>query len=172
MDSEQRRPAILDTITESRKVLTGTDLAKLFNVTRQVIVQDIAILRAAGHEIIATPQGYMMPRFPKPDYRRIFAVKHTAGQIWDELSEIIKLGGKVLDVIIEHPLYGEFKGQLMITSIGDLKRFLARMAKAGAEPLSALTEGVHLHTVEANSIETLNQIEAMLHDKGFLLDGE
>lgn len=172
MDSESRRQAILKTITESNRVMSGSKLSKLFNVTRQVIVQDIAILRAAGYDIIATPQGYMIPRFRKSEYSRIFAVKHSAEQIWDELSGIINLGGRVLDVIIEHPLYGEFKGQLMITSIDELKRYLARMAKASAEPLSALTEGVHLHTVEADNIDVLNQIETMLVEKGLLLNGE
>lgn len=170
MDAESRRENILHTIRSSTEPLTGAQLARKFDVSRQVIVQDIAILRAAGNEIIATPQGYIMPSLPRlKAYRRVMAIKHSSSDMEDELMTIVDLGGKVLDVIIEHPFYGEFKGLLMIKSPSDVRSFIAKMKEAEAEPLSALTEGVHLHTIEADSPEILDKIEKALKDKGYLL---
>lgn len=170
MDSVDRREAILSDIVNSNKPLTGGMLAGKYNVTRQVIVQDIAILRAAGHEIIATPQGYIIPKYnDSKTVSRIIASKHDVEGIEDELITIVEHGGSVLNVIIYHPLYGEFKGQLMISSIQDVHNFIRRMNKEGAEPLSSLTEGVHLHQIEANNIEILDKIEEALDKKGYLL---
>ena len=97
---------------------------------------------------------------------RVFAVKHSPEDIRDELNAIVDCGGKVLDVIIEHPVYGEFKASLMMSSRRDVEIYLAAMEKEGAEPLSKLTEGVHLHTVEADSIEILDNIEKVLEQRG------
>lgn len=171
MTSEERREKIVTAIERSNSPLTGAYLAKLHHVSRQIIVQDIAILRAAGHDIIATPQGYMMPRASQPQQiTRVFAVKHGSDVIKDELDTIVDYGGKVLDVIIEHPVYGEFKASLMLSTRSDVAAYVATMQKEEAEPLSALTEGVHLHTVQADSIAILNQIEKVLIQKGYLLN--
>lgn len=171
MTSEERRESIVNAIERSSVPLTGAQLAKAHKVSRQVIVQDIAILRAAGHDIIATPQGYMMMSVVQPQgISRVMAVKHSYNKIGDELTTIVDLGGRILDVIIEHPVYGEYKGRLMITSQRDVKAYLEAMKKEDAEPLSALTEGVHLHTIEADSIQVLDRIERVLREKGYLLD--
>jgi len=173
MESIDRRESILSDIINSKKPLTGGFLAGKYNVTRQVIVQDIAILRAAGKEIIATPQGYILPRYHETKtFNRIIASKHDVAGMEDELTTIVSHGGSVLNVIIYHPLYGEFKGQLMISSIQDVHSFISRMNKEGAEPLSSLTEGVHLHTIEADSIEILDEIENALEKKGYLLSND
>ena len=171
MTSEERRDSILASLKKSNSPLTGASLAKLYNVSRQIIVQDVAILRAAGHDIIATPQGYLIPRTSQTQkVTRVFAVKHGPEDIKDELNTIVDYGGKILDVIIEHPVYGEFKARLMMSSRRDVSAYLATMEKEEAEPLSKLTEGVHLHTVEADSIAVLNQIEKVLDEKGYLLN--
>ncbi|HZK34289.1 MAG TPA: transcription repressor NadR [Bacillota bacterium] len=167
--SEQRRDNILVTMNKSKAPITGSKLAKKFNVSRQVVVQDIAILRAAGFDIIATPRGYMMPGASQPRPSCVMAVKHNHAQIGDELMSIVDLGGKVLDVIIEHPIYGEYKGSLQLSSPSDVRAYMKVMDKNDAEPLSALTEGIHLHTVEADTIEILDAIEKVLMDKGYLL---
>lgn len=170
MTSEQRRNNIITAIKRSSMPLTGAYLARLYNVSRQIIVQDVAILRAAGYDIIATPQGYIMPRGSQPQrISRVMAVKHGHNEIEDELNTIVDLGGRVLDVIIEHPVYGEFKGRLMMSSRSDIRAYLEIMKKEEAEPLSALTEGVHLHTIEADSIQVLDRIEKALLEKGYLL---
>ena len=59
MGSIERREEIMKMLVESSRAIKGTELASLFNVTRQIIVKDIAILRAAGNNIIATPDGYI-----------------------------------------------------------------------------------------------------------------
>jgi len=170
MTSDERRDKIIASLKQSNSPLTGASLAKQYKVSRQIIVQDIAILRAAGHDIIATPQGYLIPRTNQTrSITRVFAVKHNPEDIKDELNTIVDYGGKVLDVIIEHPVYGEFKASLMMSSRRDVAAYLATMEKEEAEPLSKLTEGVHLHTVEAESIAILNQIEKILEVKGYLL---
>ncbi|HHU77729.1 MAG: transcription repressor NadR [Caldicoprobacterales bacterium] len=171
MTSEQRREKIAALIERSSSPLTGAYLAKLYNVSRQIIVQDIAILRAAGLDIIATPQGYIMPRTGQQHgLTRVIAVKHGQEEIGDELYLIVDLGGKILDVMVEHPVYGEFKARLMLATRNEVSSYLAAMRKEEAEPLSALTEGVHLHTIEADSIDVLNRIEEALKQKGYLLD--
>jgi hypothetical protein len=171
MTSEQRRESILAAVRKSSKPLTGAYLARLYNVSRQIIVQDIAILRAAGYDIIATPQGYLIPRVGQSQrITRVIAVKHSRDQIEDELTTIVDLGGRILDVIIEHPVYGEFKGRLMTSSRSDVRAYLETMEKEEAKPLSALTEGVHLHTIEADSVSVLDQIEKALQEKGYLLN--
>jgi len=170
LTSEQRRERIITSIEGSKTPLTGTYLAKLYQVSRQIIVQDIAILRAAGYEIIATPQGYMKMRYNQMQrITRVVAVKHSNSDIEDELMAIVDLGGRILDVIIEHPVYGEFKGRLMVSSISNIRSFLTAMEKEDAEPLSALTEGVHLHTIEADSVDILDKIEEVLQIRGYLL---
>ena len=99
----------------------------------------------------------------------MIAVKHGQNDIAEELNTIVDYGGKILDVIIEHPVYGEFKTRLMLSTRNDVKAYLDAMKKEEAEPLSALTEGVHLHTIEADSITILNEIEKILVQKGYLL---
>ncbi len=171
MDSDKRRASILMVIQKNVEPVTGADLAKRFQVSRQAIVQDIALLRAAGHEIFATPQGYILPQsLHSRQHQRIFAMKHTPQEIYDELMSIVDLGGKIINVIVEHPIYGEFKGQLMLASPSDVRDYLDRMSQEGAEPLSSLTEGVHLHTIEADKVETIDRIEQVLREKGYLLE--
>lgn len=151
--------------------MTGTDLASRFSVSRQVIVQDIAILRAAGEEILATPQGYLVPgQHKSASVQGVFACRHTREQIEDEIGLIVDLGGKVLDVIVEHPVYGEMRGNLMIASRRDLGIFLEKLARTEARPLSALTDGVHLHTVEAMEKSVLDEIHQALKKAGFLIE--
>ena len=171
MSSEERRQAILEYITKSQQPVKGSKLAQLFGVSRQVIVQDIALLRASGQEIIATPQGYMVPRISsKRGSRRVIACKHTYEDMKDELMTIVNFGGTVIDVRVEHEVYGEFKADLMISSPYDVINFVKEMEKKGVKPLSYLSEGVHLHTVEAQDPSILDKIESALKEKGYLLE--
>ena len=171
MTSEERRDNIITDLKQSTSPLTGAYLAKQYRVSRQIIVQDVAILRAAGHDIIATPQGYLLLRLNQTQgMTRAVAVKHGQKDIEDELNTIVDYGGKILDVIIEHPVYGEFRTRLMLSTRDDVSAYLDAMKKVDAEPLSSLTEGVHLHTIEADSITILNEIEKILRQKGYLLN--
>ena len=173
MGSNKRREEILKVIQRSSKPLKGSYLAELFGVSRQVIVQDIAILRAGGAEIIATPNGYITPpNLDSRKYRRIIACKHSREDTEDELMTIVDLGGTVIDVIVEHEIYGEFKGELMIASPADVRNFVRKVEKQGAKLLSSLKEGVHLHTIETPTPDRLDMIEEALDEKGYILKGD
>ncbi len=171
MDSETRRIALLNLLKQWPDSVTGTELASKFGVSRQAIVQDIAILRAAGEQVLATPQGYLIPSLPQgASYRTVMTCRHTRHQIEEEIRIVVDLGGKVLDVIVEHPVYGELRGSLMIASRRDLSVFLRRLNGAEANPLSALTGGVHLHTIEAPDSSVMNEIAKGLDEAGFLVN--
>lgn len=169
MHTDERRALLLQVLTVAKDPVTGQSLADQFSVSRQVIVQDIAVLRAAGHAITATPQGYLKAvTSAKQRPRKQIAVRHANNpeDIERELNTIVDLGGKVLDTIVEHPLYGELRGLLMISSRHDVRVFLQRLAQAQAEPLLILTDGVHLHTVEADDPLAFDRIETALFDLG------
>ena len=170
MEANERRDKITGLLRQTRQPITGAALAKTFGVSRQVIVGDIAILRAAGIEIYATPQGYVvLPAAPSAVRARL-ACRHDRGRIAEELAVIIDNGGKVLDVSVEHPLYGEIKANLMLASRRDLTEYLQKAAESEAAPLSLVTGGVHLHTVEVSSEDVLHKIKAELKALGILLD--
>lgn len=170
MTAKERREKILEILKEAKEPVSGSELAKIFGVTRQIIVQDIAILRAKGSRIISTPQGYIVDLVREGTKKRVFAVKHGYERTEEELNLIVDNGGKVLDVIVEHPYYGELKGLLMLSSRYDVAKFMEVIKKEKAALLSSLTGGVHLHTVEAESDEALDRIEKALRDKGFLIE--
>lgn len=169
-ESEQRRARLWELLQQRRSPVTGGELASLLQVSRQIIVQDVALLRAQGKSIIATPRGYLAVTDDKSVRpRRTVAVKHSGdlAVIERELNAIVDEGGQVIDVIVEHPVYGELRGVLMLQSRRDVQEFLNKMRATGAEPLSSLTDGVHLHTIEAESIDVLDRIEQVLDQLGF-----
>ncbi|WP_425060378.1 putative transcription repressor NiaR [Sporomusa carbonis] len=171
MEAKERRDQIVGMLKRTRQPVTGAMLAKEFGVSRQVIVGDIAILRAAGIDIYATPQGYViLTATPATTVKAKFACRHDREGMEEELAAIIDNGGRVLDVSVEHPVYGEIKANLMLASRRDLAEFLHKSAESGAAPLSLVTGGVHIHTVEAPSSEVLHKIASELKALGILLD--
>ena len=170
MEAELRREHLVSLMQNSKKPITGSSLAKHFGVSRQIIVQDIAILRAAGEQVLATPQGYLIPScFPAFAARTVIACCHSREQIEQEIGIIIDLGGKVIDVVVEHPVYGDLRGNLMIASRRDLNLFIKKLQTTRANPLSALTGGVHLHTIDAPCQSSLAEIMESLKEAGFLV---
>ncbi len=165
----KRRRRILKMLDQRDEPLTGTELAGELGVSRQVVVQDVALLRAAGHNILATPGGYVMVREPsqRPHRARV-AVRHPPELTRDELNTFVDCGVRVIDVIVEHPLYGDLIGALMLKSRDDVSRFMDRLKKTGAPLLSSLTEGVHLHTVEFDRVDDFKRAETALAERGFL----
>lgn len=174
MESKERRKYILEKLKKSDQPIKGTELAKMFDVSRQVIVQDIAILRAQGEEILATPQGYLiLNKAPDSQITKTIVCKHTKyEEIDDELKTIVDLGGKVLDVIVEHPIYGEIKSPLMINSRAEIEEFMKKLRNRQAEPLASLTDGIHLHTIKVPNEEIFEKIEKSLSEKGYLIDSK
>ncbi len=168
MEAGDRREKLLKILHERSKAVSGSRLAEELGVSRQVIVQDIALLRAGGENIFATPQGYLLTLSGKDVVKRVFACIHGADGIGEELLTIVNSGGKVLDVIVEHPLYGDLRGLLMLATPADVQDYLKNYRASQAKPLSVLTEGVHLHTIEAENVSLLGTIEKALKEKGFL----
>lgn len=170
MDAKERRIRLLEKLKATKEPLTGTQLAKEFKVSRQVIVGDFAILRASGKAVYATPQGYILPVVEETKSIRVtLACRHEREKMEQELAIIIDNGGKVLDVIVEHPLYGELTANMMLNSRRDLAEFLCKLNNSKAEQLASITDGVHLHTVEVADEEMLTRIENELRTVGILM---
>ena len=166
-----RRKKILKLLKEKKATITGSSLAETFQVSRQVIVQDIALLRARGERIIATPQGYLIPGSRGHNLiQRTLACRHSLDGVKRELQIMINHGARVLDVIVEHPIYGELRGVLMLQTGEDVENFLASLNREEARLLSSLTEGVHLHTVEMPNQESFQRLKRVLGDEGLLVD--
>jgi transcriptional regulator of NAD metabolism len=167
---EGRRAGILARLRSAGEPVRAADLAAAFGVSRQVIVGDVAILRAEGHPVVGTPRGYVL--LDRPSARgpqAVFACRHDRRGTRAELLAIVEAGCTVVDVIVEHPLYGELRGNLMLSSREDVERFLRALRAGETELLSSLTGGVHLHTVAAPSFEALARAREALRRGGFLL---
>ncbi|KEH95646.1 transcription repressor NadR [Clostridium massiliodielmoense] len=169
MESEKRREYIKEMLNNNVKPKKGQEIANKLGVTRQVIVKDIAILRATGMNIIATPQGYVIPKPHTNAIEKIVAVYHERKDIDEEMQCIVKYGGTIKDVIVEHPVYGEIKAMIMAKTPYDVQKFIKNLNNNKAEPLLALTKGVHLHTIEVDNIENMKKIINELSNKGFII---
>ena len=165
MDAADRRTAILERMEGATTPLPAARLGEELGVSRQIIVGDVALLRASGHSIHATNRGYLLAR-PTTRPRRSLLVQHTRGQIPAELSAILDAGGAVIDVSIEHRLYGQITADLLIRNRPDLEAFLSRLVTSSS--LAELTNGWHTHTIEADSEERLDAIARRLDELGLL----
>ena len=171
MTGEERRNQILALLKEQTAPLSGTALANEFHVSRQVIVQDIALMRAESHDILSTNRGYLYRR-EEPEAampKRVFFVRHTTGQVLEEFMTIIELGGKILDVLVDHELYGQIRVDLLIENGRDAREFYEKLTNSKDNPLKVLTDDCHYHTVAAPSEKLLDLIQQELDNKGYLL---
>lgn len=167
MDAQQRRQMIAKRLEESAGPLSAAALARELSVSRQIIVGDVALLRAGGLDITATPRGYLLPR-PPAGVTCTFACRHREDQMEEELNAIVDQGCTVLDVIVEHPIYGQLTGPLRLSSRYEVAQFVARCRYEDAAPLSQLTEGIHLHTVLCPDRETAARVREALQKLDFL----
>ncbi len=173
MDGEKRRAEIIKILEEKQNdkaPVAGTELAKQLGVSRQVIVQDIALLRAVNKNILSTNKGYLLfaEKIEDAACKRFYKVKHSAEGMQQELYTIVDCGGRILDVEVDHPIYGQIMADLIINNRQDVDNFVREVRVFGTKPLSSLTEDVHYHTVEADSEEILDTIEKTLERLGFL----
>lgn len=168
MNGEERRNQILDKLKQSPAPVSGGRLAKEFNVSRQVIVQDIALIRAKGIEIIPTHRGYILKDAGTDSVSRVFKVIHSEEQVRDELSLIVDLGGYVEDVFVYHKVYGVIRGHLGIRSRRDIEKYWQDIQSGKSRLLSNATSGYHYHTVYAESCEILDEIQTELDRHGYL----
>lgn len=167
MTGEVRRSGIIEKIKKSGGPVAGGELARLYGVSRQVIVQDIALLRAAGYGILSTNRGYYMNEKPKAS--RIFKVSHTDEEIKEELYTIVDLGGVVADVFINHRVYGRIQAELGIHSRKKAAEFLDDINSGKSSPLKNITSNYHYHTILADTEADLDIIGEELQKKGFLI---
>ena len=167
--AQARRQAVAQALEEAVGPVSAAALAERFSVSRQIIVGDVALLRAGGTDILATPRGYLLGG-RGGGVERTVACVHAPEEMERELNAIVDAGGEVVDVIVEHPVYGQLTGLLGLRSRYDVKEFLRRVAEHGARPLADLTDGIHLHTVRCPDEKTFQQVEELLRNENFLLE--
>ena len=156
MNVNQRRKEIINLLLASKTPISGGELSKNFNVSRQIIVQDITILKGLGYEIISTHNGYVLQKSPLVE--RVFKLKHSTNQTEDELNTIIDLGGTVVDVFVWHKVYGKISANLNIFSRLHVKQFLEGVRTGKSTELMNITGGYHYHTIRAESEEVLDKM--------------
>ena len=168
MDAEARRAEIRQTLSRATAPVSAAALARDLGVSRQVIVGDVALLRAAGLDISATPRGYLL-RQEERGLLRTVACRHTAKEMEAELTAIVDNGCTVMDVIVEHPVYGQLTGPLDLSSRYDVSEFIRKVEEHAARPLSLLTDGIHLHTLRCPGEEAFQRVVRALEEAGFLV---
>lgn len=166
---DKRRKQVLDALTSAQAPTSGAALAQAAGVSRQVIVQDIALLRSKGWPIQSTNRGYVIEReATRPS--RLFKCLHTVEQTPDELNLIVDLGGHVRDVLVNHRVYGRLSCELGIASRRDVRAYMEQIRSGKSSPLMLITSGYHFHHVTADTEEALDEIERALAEAGFLAE--
>ena len=170
MEAQMRREKIAARLEQAEGPVSATALAKEFSVSRQIIVGDVALLRAAGLDIAATPRGYVLPA-GVGGQRFTVASNHSSDRMEEELNAIVDQGGTVLDVVVEHPIYGQITAPLRMSSRFEVGQFVERCRKESAVPLSLLTDGVHLHTIVCQDVACEQRVKNALRELGMLMEG-
>ena len=170
MDAQHRRTQIARRLEQAAAPISAAVLAQELSVSRQIIVGDVALLRAGGLDIAATPRGYVLAR-QSPGLTHTLACRHRPDEMESELNAIVDQGCTVLDVIVEHPIYGQLTGPLHISSRYEVSQFVSRCREQSAAPLSLLTEGIHLHTVVCPDEDSFQRVRLALKELGILLEG-
>lgn len=170
MSGNERREKIIEILKSSTKAVSGSYLSKLLDVSRQVIVSDVALIRASGINIVSTPKGYVLNEEQGESYLiKTIACKHSKECIEDELNTIVDEGATIMNVIVEHSVYGQLTGNLHVSSRRDVREFIKNLSKDIANPLSQLTDGVHLHAIKYEKEEVLENVINALKERGYLL---
>ena len=166
MSGEERRGKIIQALKNSDKAVSATTLAKEFDVSRQVIVQDVALLRANGKNIFWTNRGYLIQE--DEETTRVFKVQHEDDEVEKELTTIVDLGGTVEDVFVYHKVYGVLRAEMNIKSRMDIRNYMEEIRSGKSSLLKNVTSGYHYHTVRAERVEILDMIQEELQKKGLL----
>lgn len=167
MTGNERRARIVELLEGAHAPVSGAALARELGVSRQVIVQDVALLRADGTAVVSTSRGYGLERDARP--RRLLKVRHRDDEVAKELYLIVDLGGTVEDTMVNHRTYGQMSARLGVSSRRDVERFLDDLKSSRSSLLSGITSGYHFHHVSADSEETLDDIERALGEHGWLV---
>lgn len=166
MKAADRRKAIVNLLLSSTEAISGGKLSEEFGVSRQIIVQDITVLKGSGYDILSTHNGYIIQKSPLKE--RVFKVYHTTEETEDELNTIVNLGGTVVDVFVWHKVYGKMTAPLNIFSTLHIKQFIEGVRSGKSIELMNITGGYHYHTVRAESEPILDEIEQALKAKNYI----
>ncbi len=169
MTAAERREIIKETLKSQSEAISASKLASMTNVSRQIIVGDIALLRSGGMEIDSTPRGYIIHNEIKGIMHQVVCTHDGDTGMIEELNTMVDYGCSVMNVMVEHPIYGSLTGELHIESRYDVSLFSEEIKKSEAMPLSALTEGIHTHTLCCSSEDGFKKVVEILKEKGFLL---
>ncbi len=170
MQGEKRREQLLQILRSSGSPVAGRVLSDTLQVSRQVIVQDIALLRANGSRIFSTNRGYYLVEqetAAKP-LSRVFKVRHSEEEVEEELNMIVDLGGRVEDVFVYHKVYNVVRATLHLYSRWDVQNYMDNIRAGQSSLLMRVTSGYHYHTVSADSEAVLDRIQNALQKRGFL----
>ena len=169
MKAADRRKAIVNLLLSSNEAISGGKLSEEFGVSRQIIVQDITVLKGSGYDILSTHNGYIIQKSPLKE--RVFKVYHTTEQTEDELTAIVNFGGTVVDVFVWHKVYGKMTAPLNIFSALHIKQFIEGVRTGNSSEHMNITGGYHYHTVRAESEDILNRIQNALEERGYIAQG-
>ncbi len=167
MKAQKRREEIAAILLGAGGAVSGSALAERMQVSRQIIVQDISVLKASGYEILSTHSGYIIKKSPLCE--RVFKVHHTSAETEDELTRIVELGGTVVNVFVWHKVYGRIEGALNIFSRRGIDQLIDGIKSGKSTELMHVTSGYHYHTVRADTEETLDKIGASLDRAGYIV---
>lgn len=167
MKAAERRNRLIGYLMEKKQAVSGKELSGYLGVSRQIIVQDIALLKAEGYDILPTHYGYILK--DTPFVKRVIKVCHTNEQTEDELSTIVKLGGIIVDVFVWHKVYGKVSAGLNIFSTLGIEQFLEGVRSGKSSELMNITGGYHYHTIQAETEEILDKIEYALKEKKYIV---
>lgn len=168
MKASQRRSEILSLIGNLEKPISANALSERFAVSRQVIVQDIAILRANGYDVTATNRGYVLSG--KAQATRVVKCRHSFEEIVDEGMLVIGAGGRIEDIFVNHRVYGRICARLDLHNKTHVEELYRSLVSGASKPLMSVTDGYHYHTLSADDEETLDRIENLLRERGFLIE--
>lgn len=168
MKAHERRAEILSLIGNSQNPVAANFLSEKYSVSRQVIVQDIAILRAQGYGVISTNRGYVLDYGLRAE--RVFKCRHTLSELVSESEIIISNGGKIEDICVHHRVYGKISARLELSTMRHAEELYRSLVSGASKPLMSVTDGYHYHTVSGENEQTLDKIEAALREAGYLIE--
>ena len=168
MKADKRRQEILSLLGNTENPIPANVLSTTFSVSRQVIVQDIAVLRASGYDITSTNRGYVLSG--KAVCSRVFKCRHSLEELIEEGDMITGSGGSIEDIFVNHRVYGRITARLGHNSRRHVEELYRSLVSGASKPLMSVTDGYHYHTVTADSEEVLDVIEGTLRERGFLIE--
>lgn len=168
MENKERRRLILQKLKSTNTSVTGRELAELCQVSRQIIVSDIAMLRAEGAKILATSQGYLMEREKDSEVKALALAVPDTEALRRELELIVDNGGTIRGVSVEYGMYGTLRCAVSLCSRRDIRKWGEQLQEMHMKPLALVAGGAHTLYVEMENAEAGEEICRLLEDAGFL----